>query len=245
MAIELGTIEALFRYPVKSMRGEPLREAQLGWHGLEGDRRFAIRRLGDRAPFPWLTAGRLPALVCYAPKSHANDGAPTHVMTPDGRELDIHSEALAADIGEKLGAPVELMQLKHGVFDDASVSVITSDTAREICKLGGRGPDLRRFRPNVVIRSTRGVPFEEDAWISGTLAFGESDEAPRVAVTARDVRCAMINIDPDDGSLAPELMKAVVKRNDNNAGVYGTVTRAGLLRVGQRVVLHPWSEAAR
>jgi hypothetical protein len=70
------------------------------------------------------------------------------------------------------------------------------------------------------------------------LTFGEADDAPAVTVTMRDGRCAMVNIDPDGGSLAPEVLKAVVRANQNNAGVYGTVTRIGRLAVGQTVVLH-------
>jgi hypothetical protein len=54
----------------------------------------------------------------------------------------------------------------------------------------------------------------------------------------RDVRCAMVNIDPDDGSLAPEVMKAVVRTHENTAGIYGAVTRIGQLAVGQTIVLH-------
>ena len=44
MPIEIGQVEAIFRYPVKSMGGERLEVAKLGWHGLEGDRRLAFRR---------------------------------------------------------------------------------------------------------------------------------------------------------------------------------------------------------
>jgi len=116
--------------------------------------------------------------------------------------------------------------------------VITSDTVREVCRLAGERDDFRRFRPNVLVRSARAVPFEEDEWVGGVLTFGEGDDASAVAVTMRDIRCAMLNIDPDDGSRAPEMMKAVVRANQNNAGVYGTVTRAGRLAVGQTVVLH-------
>jgi hypothetical protein len=58
MLIEIGQVEAIFRYPVKSMRGEPLEGAQLGWHGLEGDRRLAFRRIDDCGAFPFLTAGK-------------------------------------------------------------------------------------------------------------------------------------------------------------------------------------------
>jgi uncharacterized protein YcbX len=239
LPIELGTIEAIFRYPVKSMRGEPLDDASLGWHGLDGDRRLALRRVGERGEFPWLTAGKLPALISFAPvRREAGEGLPTHVRTPEGEELPIFSEALAADVGRRYGSPVEMMQLKHGIFDDASVSVIASDTIREISRLAETPADVRRFRPNILVRSARAVPFEEDQWVGGVLAFGDGADAPAVAVTMRDLRCAMVNLDPDGGASTPEIMRAVVRANDNHAGVYGTVTRAGRLAVGQRVVLH-------
>jgi uncharacterized protein YcbX len=97
---------------------------------------------------------------------------------------------------------------------------------------------MRRFRPNIVVRSTRAVPFEEDTWVGGVLAFGEADDPPAVTVTMRDLRCVMVNIDPDGGSPAPEVMKAVVRANQNNAGIYATVTRIGRMAVGQTIVLH-------
>jgi uncharacterized protein YcbX len=131
-----------------------------------------------------------------------------------------------------------MMHLKHGIFDDASLSVITSDTAREIGRLAGRSADIRRFRANIVVRSTRAVPFEEDGWVGGVLTFGEAGDAPAVTVTMRDLRCVMVNFDPDGGSHAPEVMKAAVRANQNHAGIYGTVTRIGRLAVGQTIVLH-------
>jgi uncharacterized protein YcbX len=130
-----------------------------------------------------------------------------------------------------------MMQLRHGVFDEATISVITSDTVHEVCRLAGVRGDIRRFRPNVVVRSMRAVPFEEDEWVGGVLTFGQGDDAPAIAVTMRDVRCAMLNIDPDSGGLAPEVMKAVVRTHQNTAGIYGTVTRVGRLSVGQTIVL--------
>jgi hypothetical protein len=84
----------------------------------------------------------------------------------------------------------------------------------------------------------RAVPFEEDDWVGGVLTFGQGDDAPAIAVTMRDVRCAMVNIDPDSGGPAPEVMKAVVRAHQNTAGIYGTVTRIGRLSVGQTIVLH-------
>jgi uncharacterized protein YcbX len=240
MLIEIGQIEAIFRYPVKSMRGELLDAATLGWHGLDGDRRLAFRRLDERSGFPWLIASKLPELIYFTPKRRQDgkaEGLPTHVLTPEGEELPLFGEALAAEVGRRYGALVEMMQLKHGIFDEGALSVITSDTAREVCRLAGRSPDIRRFRPNIVVRSTRAVPFEEDEWVGGVLTFGGADDAPAALVTMRDQRCAMVNLDPDGGSPAPEVMKAVVRANQNNAGIYGTVTRVGRLAVGQTIVL--------
>ena len=170
MLIEIGHVEAIFRYPVKSMGGERLEVAKLGWHGLDGDRRLAFRRIDDRSGFPWLSATKLPDLLLFAPH-RPEDGAqgdlPTHIRTPDGEEMPA---------------------------------------------------------------------FGED------LATGEGDDAPAITVTMRDVRCSMVNLDPDSASRAPELLKAVVRANQNTAGVYGTVTRVGRLAVGQTILLRAATE---
>jgi len=241
MPIEIGQVEALLRYPVKSMAGERLEVANLGWHGLEGDRRFAFRRLGDRSGMPWLTATKLPDLLLFTPhrrEDSTQGNLPTHVRTPDGEEMAVFGEDLAAEVGRRHGAPVEMMQLKHGIFDDGSLSVIASDTVREIGRLAGRNTDVRRFRPNVLVRLHRPVPFQEDEWVGSVLSFGEGDDAPAITVTMRDIRCSMVNFDPDSASPAPEVMKAVVGANQNNAGIYGSVTRIGQLAVGQTIFLH-------
>jgi hypothetical protein len=75
--------------------------------------------------------------------------------------------------------------------------------------------------------------------VGGVLSFGEGHDAPAVAVTMRDVRCSMLNLDPDSASPAPEMLKAVVRANQNNAGIYGAVTRIGRLTVGQTMFFHP------
>jgi len=53
----------------------------------------------------------------------------------------------------------------------------------------------------------------------------------------RDLRCSMVNFDPDAGTAAPEVMKALVRTNQNDAGIYAAVTRTGRVTVGQAVVL--------
>ena len=241
MPIEIGQVEALFRYPVKSMCGEPLDAAELGWHGLVGDRRLAFRRIDNRGGFPWLSASKLPDLLLFVPQrreSGAGEDLPTHVRTPEGEELPVFGDELANEVGRRFGAPVQMMQLKHGIFDEATISVIASDTLREIGRLAGQNPDVRRFRPNILVRLLRSVAFQEDEWVGGVLSFGETDDSAAIAVTMRDVRCSMVNLDPDSASAAPEVLRAVVHANESTAGVYGTVTRIGRLAVGQTVILH-------
>ena len=235
--IAVARVEAIFRYPVKSMAGEPLDAADVGWHGIEGDRRFALRRVDVRTGFPWLTASRMPALVGFAPFNEAGvrDGAPTHVRTPDGRPMEIFGDALAAEVERHHGAPVRMMHLRAGIFDEASVSVITTGTVQEIGRVAGRDLDVRRFRPNIVVSMLQPLPFGEDAWVGGTLSFGEPGDGPRVGVTMRDERCSMVNLDPDSGRAAPEILKAIVGANRNNAGIYATVVRTGRMAVGQAV----------
>lgn len=230
---EIGRVAGLYRYPVKSMLGTSLESTVLGWHGLEGDRRFAFRRVTERVDFPWLTAGRLPALLLYEPILQGE--VLTHVRTPDGAILEIYSEALRQELSQRFGKEVELLQLKHGIFDEASVSVISTSTIRGIAQTLEQDIDQRRFRPNIVLEATQSEIFGEDKWVGGTLIFGEADTGAAVSVTLRDLRCNMINLDPDTAQPDPSVLKAVARMNEGNAGVYGTVVRTGTLAVGQKV----------
>src|SRR5271169_432083 len=135
-----------------------------------------------------------------------------------------------------------MMQLRHGIFDEANISVIASDTVREIARLAGRSLDVRRFRPNILVRLLRPVPFQEDEWVGGVLSFGEGDDAPAITVTMRDQRCSMLNLDPDSASPAPEVLKAVVREHQNTAGIYGAVTGTGRLAVGQTIFFRAATE---
>src|SRR3981081_2943553 len=190
--MELGRISAIFRYPVKSMAGESLDAARLSWHGIEGDRRLAFRRLTDKSGFPWLSASKLPQLLLYKPlrlDSNANNTngelLPTHVRTPDGKEDQLRSDDLREEVSTGCGSDLELMNLKHGIFDEACISVISLGTVHAVARESGRGVDLcdlRRFRPNVVIETDRAEPFEEDRWVGQTLMFGDGNSGAAIRV---------------------------------------------------------------
>ncbi len=240
MVIELGHVRELVRYPVKSMAGMVTESAFLGWHGFDGDRRFAFRRLGDDSGFPWLTASRVAKLLLYHPfglDESTGEPLPTHVRTPSGARVELRSGELESEVGERLGSRVELMKLKHGIFDQASVSVMSLATMAGIGAEAGVELDRRRFRANIVLETHGRDPFLEDEWVGGTLVFGNREPRPAVSVTARDVRCVVINLDPDTATQDKRVLKTVVRLNKNNAGVYGTVVQTGAIRVGDPVSL--------
>src|ERR1700730_12961340 len=172
--MELGRISAIFRYPGKSMAGEQLDVAQLSWPAIGGDRRFAFRRLADKRGSPWLAASKLPQLLLYKPfglDSNTAERLPTHVRTPDGKEYELRSDELREELSSRYGSDVELMNLKHGIFDDSTISVISLGTVHSVARESGRGVDscdLRRFRPNIVIETNSAEPFEEDRWVGRT-----------------------------------------------------------------------------
>lgn len=64
---EIGVVTTLYRFPVKSMRGEQVDEVELRWHGIAGDRRFAFARSDDPSGFPWLTGRQVPDMLRYTP----------------------------------------------------------------------------------------------------------------------------------------------------------------------------------
>lgn len=238
--VAIGHVSELFRYPIKSMAGQAIESSWLGWHGFGGDRRFAFRRVAEKGGFPWLSASRLPALLLYQPLGQDNpveEPLPTHVRTPADTHLELYSEELRQEVSEQFGSEVELMRLSQGIFDEASVSLISTSTIRGIARELGVEMDRRRFRPNILLETKQTTPFCEDEWVGGTLVFGDEEYGAAVSVTLRDLRCMMINLDPDTAKHDATVLKAVVRMNEGNAGVYATVVRTGMITVGQSVRL--------
>jgi hypothetical protein len=244
MKHEIGVITALNRYPVKSMAGEALETAELGWQGIRGDRRLAFRKVGDTSGFPWLTASKLPELLLFHPLRKTENispapammNLPTHIRTPDGYELEPYSDALREDVSRRCKIDVELTHLKHGIFDESPISLISTATMNAITMNAiGSALDARRFRPNIVIETTSNRPFAEDEYVGKSLVFGEEENSAGLHVALLDERCMMVNLDPDTAESNPAMMKTVVKLNNNNAGVYCTITRTGTLTLGQKV----------
>jgi uncharacterized protein YcbX len=231
--MQLGTVAAIYRYPVKAMAAEPLTQARIGWHGVEGDRRYAFVQSDDVSDFPWLTIREVPELTRYAPVSaDPPESGPPAVRTPDGRELALHSPELADELASAHGGPVHLHRSSRGLFDAFAVSITSTQTAASLGTLVGRELEPLRFRPTIVIDAP-GDDYPEDALVGRLVSLGDA----QVRVNVRDERCMVINFDPRTAERDPSVLRAVAQRRDVCLGVYGSTERPGAVRVGDPVVI--------
>jgi uncharacterized protein len=254
----IGKVESLWRYPVKSMRGEELDEAFAGFSGIYGDRLFAFRSSASPTGFPYLTAREQRRLLQYRPRFRHPDKAarpinlteaesmganpvsadPSELMvdveTPDGRTVAINDPVLMgmlrADIDQK--HQLTLMRSERALTDCRPVSIFSLQSAGQLAEETGMPMDKRRFRANVYVDLTSAQAFAENEFVGRSLRIG-----PKVVLTIleRDPRCVMITLDPDTGEKTPAILKKVAQAHEGMAGVYGAVMIEGLLHKGDSV----------
>lgn len=257
----VGKVESLWRYPVKSMRGEELQEAFLGFAGVYGDRVYAFRSSAAPAGFPFFTAreqerllqframfrdpaqmakpGNLDAAQAIAPGAtpvygDAADVA-VDVVTPDGESFAIDDPKLLEKVraGARDAHELSLLRSQRAMTDCRPVSLFSINTVQQLSEELGDELDKRRFRANIYADLAAGG-FSEDAFVGRTLQIGEK---ARVTITDQDPRCKMITLDPDTSEPKPELMKVVARSHDGKAGVYGAVLTEGMIRAGDPIAL--------
>jgi hypothetical protein len=242
-------IEQIWRYPVKSLRGERLSASRVDERSTAGDRLWAIRdtvsgklgsgkntRLFRRFPGPPL----LELSSHYPVESQGDDIdglGPPMVVGADGRRYPVVDGSADLFIQQYTGVPtlhvVRESDIDH--FDDGPVSLIGTATMRWVEELlPGTPIDARRFRPNFVVRTTE--PFEEEAWIGRTLRIG-APGGVALAVRLRHTRCLMVSTEQADLPQAPEVLKLVASRADQplKLAVASTVARPGRVAVGDSV----------
>lgn len=208
------------------------------WHGLAGDRRYAFVREGNTSRFPWLTGREVPQLLRYRPHFGVNDdpgSGPLRVQTPDGVDLAIEDSLLRNELAARYGAPVQLLQSSRGIPDSAAVSIIGVATVRELGERIGTNLDPIRFRPNVLIETVGDRPFEEEEWLGGLLVFGNREDSARIRANRKDPRCMMVNLDPDEATQNPAVLRQIARDRATCAGLYASVEGIGTIRVGDTV----------
>jgi uncharacterized protein YcbX len=252
----IGKVDSLWRYPVKSMRGEELEQAFAGFCGIYGDRLFAFHSEVHPRVFPWLTARERRAMLRYRPRFRHLDRAAlplnlaesdeagvtsvyadmedlfVDVETPSGEIFAIDDPRLSHLLGD--AQPLKLARSHRAITDCRPVSLISIQTARQLEEELGTAVDPRRFRANVYLDLASADGFGEDKLVGRSLRIGSKMV---VSVLKRDGRCAMITLDPDTGESNPAFLKKVVQAHEGMAGVYGAVLVEGLLRKGDAVEL--------
>jgi hypothetical protein len=254
----IGNVESLWRYPVKSMRGEELTEAFIGFAGVYGDRLFAFRSSEKPKGFPYLTGREQTKMVLYRPRFRHPDRAakppnlseaesigpglnPVYadpadlavdVETPSGEVLSVDDPALIRTLSEGVGGALTLLRSERAMTDCRPVSLFSVQTARRLGEELGIDIDKRRFRANVFVDLPSTAGFAEDGYIGRTLRIGAKAV---VSILERDPRCAMISLDPDTAERNPAILGKVAKTHDGKAGVYGAVLVEGMVRVGDDI----------
>jgi uncharacterized protein len=258
----VGKIESLWRYPVKSMRGEELREAFVGFPGIYGDRLHAFRSSAAPKGFPYLTGREQEAMLLYRPKYRYPERAakpgnlaeaeatgsgltPVYaafsdlmvdVETPAGELLAIDDPRLMCMLREGIRDMPELTLLRsdRSMTDCRPVSIFSIQTARQLSKELGIDVDKRRFRANLYVELESGNGFGEDEFVGRTLRVGARTQ---IAVIKRDSRCKMMTLDPDTGQPNPDLMRLLARDHEGMAGIYGVVLAEGIIRPGDEIAL--------
>ena len=234
----VGVVRQLYRYPVKSMRGQALDTAPVYWHGLAGDRRYAFIRAGNTSRFPWLTGREVPQLLRYAPYLGA-EGDPgsvaVRVRTPAGADYAVEDAALRDELAVQNGAGVQLLQSSRGIPDSAAVSILGAASVRAIGERVGASLDPIRFRPNILVTTPGDRPFAEEDWLGGLLIFGDRPDSARIRANRKDPRCMMVNLDPELAEQNPAVLRAIVRERDTCAGLYASVEAIGTIQVGDPI----------
>jgi uncharacterized protein len=121
-------------------------------------------------------------------------------------------------------------------FDCALVHLLTTATLDRLRALYPQGRfEVRRFRPNIVIESTRAEKdFVENAWVGKTLAIGD---AVRLSITGPCARCVMTTLPQGDLPNDTGILRTAAQHNRANVGVYASVLNGGSLRRGDSVRL--------
>ena len=95
--------------------------------------------------------------------------------------------------------------------------------------------DIRRFRPNVLIETRPEITgFVEDEWVGGRLRIGDAVDITGIWPT---LRCVMTTVSQADVPRDPRVLKTIVREHETHLGVFATVERAGIVRVGDAVRL--------
>lgn len=250
--MDVGTVGEIWRYPVKSMRGERLMATTLGPEGIPGDRAFGVV---DDVTGKVLSAKTVPRLLTVA-ASWTNGvvrfaGAPLDgaCSTDDdihgrlsawlGRPVHLRSPVaghrVAFDLPDDPDEPREVAEIETPpgrFFDSRSTIHLLSDASlRAAARSHPRGDwHPARFRPNVLVE-VDGDGFVEDGWVARSVAVGEVEATVRKAT----VRCCLVVQEQPGLVRDSQIFRSLVREHEGNLGIYADPVSTGSVRVGDPV----------
>jgi uncharacterized protein YcbX len=230
----IGTVKSLWRYPVKSMIGEPCRSLFFEERGVTGDRLFAVRN--DHGKFGSGKNTRRFVKIDGLFKFQAVYNGDVPVITfPDGRSVRGNDPCIHSELTEALNQPVTLAKeefIPH--FDSSPVHLITTSSLGWLrAKLPGSVIDERRFRPNVVVE-TADAGLAELNWLGKTLRIGQG---VMLEITCPTERCLMTGLAQSAIPEDKNIFACIGRESDLNFGVYAKVITRGEVNCGERVEL--------
>ncbi len=255
--VKVGNIAELWRYPVKSLRGERLREMTVTADGVLGDRAFALRELQYGAimsakMWPWMLEMR--AGFSAGPES----GDVVRVEMPDGTVLEGDSPHTAEVLSAWFKHPVRLERTRQGpisqadieaiqkgeaflpqwkFYDEGPLHLLATGTLRHLSRLetGASDFDPRRFRPNILIDTgDSDGEFVEDGWLAGVLEIGHT---VRIGDMWPAIRCVMLTHPQDELPHDPAVLRAAAQHHQAYVGVFAGARVPGAIRQGDAVFL--------
>ena len=239
---KVGEVAALWRYPVRSLRGEALPEIEVGLGGVIGDRRYAIadpeiEELVSAAQGKRRWRGLVTMSARYDGKPREDYVPPATIETADGDTLRTDDADADLRLVEIVGRPARLVRegTVKAPYGYAPVHLLTTASLEAFT---AHYPNSRfaaeRFRPNLLLDTGAIEGFVESGWIGRVLAVGES---LRLVVSDHCVRCVMTTLAQGDLPQDPAILQVVNETNGTHAGIYADVTKAGAAKVGDAVML--------
>lgn len=255
---KIGAVESVWRYPMKSMRGEQADGVFVSYTGLMGDRIYALSSSSADQEFPWYTARRQENYILYKARFKKNkrtiqpaamDIALNHpavlnppyppaetfaveIETPEGEIFDVNDPAFIASLEKYTDEKLTLQYTQRNMVDCRPVSLLSLQTVEQLRHETNIDIHKLQFRANLYINWDNDSPFYEEELIGKKIKIGERLE---LMILEPGYRCKLITIHPETATPDNRLLKHIIKTRKGLTGVYAAVLKEGAVCSGDTV----------
>lgn len=206
-------VAELWRYPIKSLKGEQLQQTGISENGIPGDREIVVLNSAGRV----ITSRSRPKLLGLRGQL-SQDGTPTiNGFRWDSAEA---GELVNAAVGE----PAKLVRVPQPRGFDVLPLLIATDGAVQFLEV-----DHRRLRPNILLAGVSGL--EEREWPGRIISVGDL----RIQAVKLRARCVMTTFNPDTQEQDKSVLVRIIRDLDGTAALDCSVIQPGVVHVGDAV----------